>query len=101
MSLQFYDLTTFRIFINSHLVELLFFASSNCVLEKKVKQNLEKIEGAVKYEQPRDTGNIGNKTQNKDIQNINNTMRKTNTKATRPPPKKTNNLGVDTGSGEW
>ena len=67
MTLQFYDLTTFRIFINSQSVELLFFTSSNCVCKKKVKHNLENAEGAVKYEQSRDAGNIENKTQNKDI----------------------------------
>ena len=67
MTLQSYDLTTFRIFINSQSVELLFFTSSNCVFEKKVKHNLENTEVAVKYQQSRDAGNIGNKTQNKDI----------------------------------
>ena len=67
MTSQFYDLTTFRIFVNSHSVELLFFTSSNCVCEKKVKHNLENAERAVKYQQSRDAGNIGNKTQNKDI----------------------------------
>ena len=40
-------------------------------MENKVKQNLEKIKGAVIYWQSRDTGNIGNKTQNKDKQNNN------------------------------
>jgi hypothetical protein len=67
MTLQFYDLATFRISINSHSVELLFFTSSNCVCEKKVKHNLENAEGAVIYEKSRDAGNIGNKTQNKDM----------------------------------
>jgi hypothetical protein len=67
MTLQFYDLTTFRISINSQSVELLFFTSSNCVFKKKVKHNLENAEGAVKYQKSRDAGNIGNTTQNKDI----------------------------------
>ena len=58
MTLQFYDLTTFRIFSYSHLVELLFFASSNCVLEKKVKQK-ENAEGWANIVNPETQATIG------------------------------------------
>jgi hypothetical protein len=68
MTLQHYGM-----FINSPLVELFFLSILPIVFwRKQLKQNLEKIKGAVIYWQSRDAGNIGNKTQNKDIQNNNN-----------------------------
>jgi hypothetical protein len=38
----------------------------NCRLYVLYKQTLEKTENAIKYNQSRDTGNIGQKTQNED-----------------------------------
>jgi hypothetical protein len=41
------------------------------------KLTLDKIEGAIKNEQSRDTGNIGNTTLNRDKQKSHNTTQKT------------------------
>ena len=50
------------------------------------KLTLDKIEGAIKNEQSRDTGNIGNTTLNRDKQKSHNTTQKTEKWATQASP---------------
>ena len=72
-------------------------------MENKVKQNLEKIKRASYIDNRETQATLGTRHRIKTYKTTTttkNTIRKTNTKATRLPPEKSK-TGVESGASEW